>query len=434
MKNVLEVKKTDSGVLMGNVNAGIHCTAMAAVSFGLTSESVEELSQSIANPLLTIGLGIGTLVLLALALDTTNIVRRLKAQEERFRLYMDNSPVVAYLKDADGQYVYANTLLENLFGVKADHRTDLDYFPAELANELKKKDLQVLATGETLIIEESLPTLASIAQEWLSCRFRVTDSQGAHFIGGVLLDITERKRSEAQLKECADKLTRSNEELERFNLSASHDLRAPLRTISTRMQFLIRDLEKGSQDVQHQTEGITLAISRMDRLLNNLLAYSQAGMQMKSLEPTVSSTVVQAVLDSLQSLIQEKQAVVQVQKELPTVLADPTQLVQVFQNLISNGINFCQNKPKITISATCQAQECTFCVADNGIGISPGSEQRIFETFERLHRQSEYEGSGIGLSIVKRVIQQHGGRIWVKSELGQGSRFFFTLKEAIDAG
>lgn len=433
MKNVLGVKKTGSAVLMGNPVAGMHYTAMAAVGFGSTYESVVELSQSIANPLLTVGLGIGTLVILALALCTTNADRRLKAQEERFRLYMDNSPVVAFLKDAEGQYVYANTLIQNLFGIKADGRTDLDYFPAELANELKKKDLQVLATGETLIVEESLPTPDGIAQEWLSYRFKLTDSQGTHFIGGVLLDITERKRSEAQLKECADKLARSNEELDRFNFTASHDLRAPLRTISTRMQFLIRDLENGSRDVQHQTERITLAISRMDKLLCNLLAYSRAGIQMKRLDPTVSSTVVQAVLDSLESLIQEKQAAVQVQ-ELPTVLADPTQLAQVFQNLISNGINFCQNKPKITISATCQAQECTFCVADNGIGILPGSEQRIFETFERLHGQSEYEGSGIGLSIAKRVIQQHGGRIWVKSELGQGSRFFFTLKEAIDAG
>lgn len=366
--------------------------------------------------------------------EKEQIAMALQESEERFRLYMDNSPVAAFLKDVDGKYIYANVLVQDLFGIGRDSKTDFDYFSDAIAQELRKNDLRVLKTGEPLVIEELVPTADGTTRDWLSYKFRFTDSKGANFLAGVALDINERKRSEAQLKDYVDKLAQSNEELERFAYVASHDLKAPLRTISTRLKFLTGALGTPNGEIQHQIKRISLAVTRLEQLLNDLLAYSRAGTQTQKLVPTDTQRVIASVLDSLESLVQERQVIIQVQPDLPTVLADAMQLGQLFQNLISNGIKFCTHQPQLTISGTCRAQECTFCVADNGIGIPEKSKRQIFEVFQRLHGQSEYEGSGIGLSIVKKVIQRHGGRIWVESELGHGSQFFFTLKEAKNAG
>lgn len=246
------------------------------------------------------------------------------------------------------------------------------------------------------------------------------------------MDITDRECTE-QLEDYVDRLAQSNKELKRFTYVVSHDLKAPLRTISTRLKFLTKSLGTPTKDAQYQIERISLAITRLEQLLNSLLAHSHVSAQVKELVPTDPQAVIGTVLESLDDLTQEKQAVAQVQLEMPIVLASEIQLGQVFQNLISNGIKFCTCQPQITISVTCEMQKCTFCVADNGIGIPDKFKRQIFEIFQRLHHQSEYEGSGIGLSIVKRVIQQQEGHIWVQSELGQSSKFFFTLKEANNA-
>lgn len=357
----------------------------------------------------------------------------LQESEERFRLFMDNSPTVTFVKDTDGKYVYTNTLFKRLFGVYKDGKTDFDYFSDAIAQNLRRNDLQVLETGKPLVTEESAPTENGTMKDWLSFKFKLTNSQGVNFLAGAALDITERKRSEAQLKDYAEKLADSNEELSRFAYVASHDLNAPLRTIRNRVKFLVKSLGTPSEEVQHQIERITLALTRMEQLLSNLLDYSRAGTQARGLVPVDTQMVIATVLENLESLIQETQAIIEVQPGLPVILADSIQLGQVFQNLISNGIKFCQSQPKITISASWKVQQCTFCVADNGIGIPARYQRQIFEVFQRLHGQSEYEGSGIGLAIVSKVIQRHGGRIWVESESDKGSQFFFTLKEAKDA-
>lgn len=243
-------------------------------------------------------------------------------------------------------------------------------------------------------------------------------------------DVTQLKAAEAKLRTYAAKLEKANQELKQFNYIAAHDLRTPLRTITTRMDLLNKQLGPLSANAQHQLSRISLAALRMDRLLTDLVFYSQVGNRVNSLTLTNTQVILEQVLKQLKQLIQQSGATIEVESPLPTVLADPFHLTYVWQHLISNSLKFYRMTPQITISATCSSEECTFCVADNGIGIPRESQQQIFGVFKRLNSQERYEGTGIGLAIVKRILDWHGGQIWLKSEVGRGSKFFFTLRRA----
>jgi light-regulated signal transduction histidine kinase (bacteriophytochrome) len=165
----------------------------------------------------------------------------------------------------------------------------------------------------------------------------------------------------------------------------------------------------------------------MQVLINDLLEFSRVTTRAEEPEPTDSELVLNQVLSNLELYIKENKATVSYDS-LPEIMADSTQLAQVFQNLVANGIKFhSEEAPKIHISAERKASEWVFSVKDNGIGIDPQYSERIFEVFKRLHNKEEYPGTGIGLAICKKIVERHGGRIWVESELGKGSTFYFTL-------
>ncbi|MFA6056481.1 MAG: ATP-binding protein [Thermodesulfovibrionales bacterium] len=165
----------------------------------------------------------------------------------------------------------------------------------------------------------------------------------------------------------------------------------------------------------------------MEILIKDLLAYSQIGTKGKAFKPTDCSSVIYDVLANLQAAIEENKAEVTYDR-LPTVMADATQLGSLFQNLISNAIKFRGNKkPRVHISSDLKENEWVFSVQDNGIGIDPKDVERIFVIFQRLHGREEYSGTGIGLAVCKRIVERHGGRIWVESQPGRGSTFYFTL-------
>ncbi|MBI3329283.1 MAG: hypothetical protein HYZ81_21595 [Nitrospinae bacterium] len=177
--------------------------------------------------------------------------------------------------------------------------------------------------------------------------------------------------------------------------------------------------------IQHAVEGPR----RMQALIDDLLAYSRVGTRGKPFEPTDCRALVQGVLGDLEVAIRESGAVVTV-GSLPTVMADPTQLAQVFQNLLSNALKFRGEQPSvIQISAERTPGTGVFSVRDNGIGIAPEYQERIFGIFQRLHTRREYPGTGIGLAICQKIVERHGGRIWVESAVGQGSIFYFTIPE-----
>lgn len=249
-------------------------------------------------------------------------------------------------------------------------------------------------------------------------------------MAGTIQDITRRKKDEEKLEEQAVELLRSNEELERFAYIASHDLQEPLRTISSFTQLIARRYKgKLDSDADEFISFIVDGASRMQGLINDLLTYSRVGTRSKDLAATDCEVVLSNVLASLREALDESGAVV-THDPLPTIAADPTQMEQLFQNLISNAIKFRGDEPpRIQISAERGKHEWLFSVQDNGIGIAPDYFDRIFIIFQRLHGKKEYPGSGIGLAICKKIAERHGGRIWLSSEKGKGTTFYFTIHD-----
>ncbi len=246
-------------------------------------------------------------------------------------------------------------------------------------------------------------------------------------------ELAERKRAEGELQKVMKELERSNTEFEQFAYVASHDLREPLRMVSSFMELL--EKRAGNHLDADSKEYIHYAIDgakRMQNLIDALLIYSRVGTQGRSFAPTDCDEVLSQTLENLQLKVNESGAEI-VADPLPVVMADDVQLLQLFQNLISNAIKF-QNdsQPKIRVGVKEERHLYEFSIMDNGIGIDPQNADRIFEMSQRLHPQDEYPGAGIGLATCKKIVERHGGRIWVDSELGKGSTFFFTLPRPPD--
>ena len=234
-------------------------------------------------------------------------------------------------------------------------------------------------------------------------------------------EITERKRAEVEL-------ARSNAELEQFAYVASHDLQEPLRAIVGFTSLLTRRYQAQlGGDAERYMEHIVNAASRMQQLIQDLLQYSRVGRDVQDFKPTECECIVTEEISNLQAAIEESSAVV-THDPLPTLGADTSLLSQLFRNLIGNAIKFHgEEPPRVHISGDQREAELVLSVRDNGIGIEPEYAQRIFNIFQRLHTREEYPGSGIGLSVCKKAVERMGGRIWVESQPGEGSTFYFTV-------
>ena len=243
-------------------------------------------------------------------------------------------------------------------------------------------------------------------------------------------DITERIAMENELRQTLEKLKQSNAELEQFAYVASHDLQEPLRMVASYVQLLERRY-KGKLD-SDADEFIGYAVdgaNRMRALIDDLLTYSRVGRLGKPFEPTNLEKTMDLVLQNLSPSIADSGAIVTYDK-LPVIVADGGQLVQVFQNLIGNAIKFHgKEPPRIHVSAKDKGTEYQFSVSDNGIGIDPQYFDHLFRIFQRLHTREEYPGSGIGLAICKKIVERHGGHIWIESQVGKGSTVYFTLNK-----
>jgi PAS domain S-box-containing protein len=252
---------------------------------------------------------------------------------------------------------------------------------------------------------------------------------GSRIYTAVLRDVTERVRAEEALAEQADELARSNADLEQFAYVASHDLQEPLRMVASYTQLLARRYRDRLDADAHEFIGYAVdGVTRMQSLISDLLAYSRVGSREGEHVPVDLEEVLRRVLESgVATAVLESGATV-THDPLPTVTGDPVQLGQVLQNLIANAIKFRgEEPPRVHVSAERAGREWVVSVRDNGIGISPDHAQRIFIIFQRLHSRADYAGTGIGLAICKKIVERHGGRIWVEPAPDGGSIFRFTL-------
>jgi PAS domain S-box-containing protein len=267
------------------------------------------------------------------------------------------------------------------------------------------------------------------------------------FIHGVAFDITELKTAEAQLKKAHDELevrvqertvelatankelASSNAELEQFAYVASHDLQEPLRMITSFTQLLVSRYRGNlDTDADEFIHFIADGAKRMSSLINDLLEYSRVGTRGRPLSPTDCSTVFELACNNLRVAIEEAGATI-TRDPLPKVMGDEIQLLQLFQNLIGNAVKFRGEQPvKVHVGVEPQKGNWLFRISDNGIGIEPQHAERIFIIFQRLHNRLQYPGTGIGLAICKKIVERHGGRIWVESEPGAGATFCFFLQ------
>jgi light-regulated signal transduction histidine kinase (bacteriophytochrome) len=247
-------------------------------------------------------------------------------------------------------------------------------------------------------------------------------------------DVTERKEAETALRVAHEELKRSNAELEQFAYVASHDLQEPLRMVSSYTQLLVRRYgDRLDGDAREFTAYIVDGAARMKQLIEDLLAYSRVGTKGKEFKPVPVESALRRAIVNLRAAIEESGAAV-TYDAMPVVQGDDTQITQLFQNLIGNALKFrSASVPRIHVSSSQKEKEWEIVVSDNGIGIEAAYFERIFMVFQRLHNKGEYPGTGIGLAICKKVVERHGGRIWVESAPGTGSAFHFTLPKGGEA-
>ena len=338
--------------------------------------------------------------------------------------------------ELDGRVASWNKGAERIKGYRAEEIVGQHfsrfYRPVDIANGKPDRELQV-ATSEGRFEDEDWRIRKDGSPFWANVVVSALRDASGKVSGFVKItrDLTARKQAEDKIKRYAEELKRSNQELEQFAYVASHDLQEPLRTVSSFSQLLARRYHgKLDADADEFITFVVEGATRMQTLINDLLAFSRIGTRGSGFAPVACEEILQIAKDNLGVTIAESGAMI-THDLLPALVADQTQLTQLFQNLFSNAIKFRRREeaPRIHVSAVRQDGAWHFSVRDNGIGIAAQYFDRIFIIFQRLHGREEYSGTGIGLAICKKIVERHGGRMWVESEPGTGSTFHFTIPD-----
>jgi PAS domain S-box-containing protein len=358
----------------------------------------------------------------------------LQQSETRFRTLAMHAPVGIFHTDERGEGLFVNERWSEITGLapeeamgpgwaEALHPEDREWVSARWA--------EAAAAGREFYEEFRFQRPDGEARWVVATAVGVRDETGA-IVGylGTVTDITVRKQLEGQIEERNADLQRSNAELEQFASVASHDLQEPLRIVSGYVQLLARRYQERLDEEADEFIGYVVnGVQRMQNLIEDLLRYARVGTRGREPEPTDAEDVLAEALGNLRASIVEAGATV-THDPLPTVRADGSQLAQLFQNLIGNAIKFRGDRdPAVHVGAERQNGGWEFSVQDNGIGIEPEYREQIFQIFQRLHGRDEYPGTGIGLAICKKIVERHGGRIWVDSKVGNGTQFRFTIPE-----
>ena len=377
--------------------------------------------------------------------ERLRVEEALRASEARFRSVAQSANEAIIMADGRGVIIDWNRAAQDLFGYTEDEVVGrpLSMIIPERHREAHRLGLERLAAGGGSRGAGGALELHGLRKDGgevpIDLSLSTWTMGGEPYYGAIIHDVTHRRNAEERMRshtvqleelvrERTAELRRSNEELQQFASVASHDLQEPLRMIGNFVQLLARRYEgRLGKDADEFIGFAVQGVKRMQVLIHDLLNYSRLGRQPAPAEAADCGSICDHALVVLGPAIQESGAVV-TRGDLPTVPADCTLLLQVFQNLIGNAIKFRgARRPEIRVQAERQGGEWVFSVRDNGIGIDPSQAQRIFVIFQRLHARDEYPGTGVGLAVCKKVVERHGGRIWVESEPGRGSTFRFTI-------
>lgn len=370
----------------------------------------------------------------ALEAEVERRIAELGAAEERFQRVVESAPNAIVKVDASRNIMLVNQQTERLFGYSREEllgrpietlvpRRARDEHPENVARFLAAPAVREMGANRDLfaVRKDGVEVPVEIGLT------PVETPNGQHVLASII-DITERKAAEAERERLITDLRRSNDELAQFAYVASHDLQEPLRTVVSFTELLDKRYsdeldEKGQKYLGYIVDGGT----RMSELITDLLAFSRVGTHGKPMAPVDIDKVVDNALKNLESAVASSGAEVS-RDELPTLIGDETQLTQLFQNLLSNAIKFRQADvaPRIRIEVEDEGGETVFVVRDNGIGIDPEYHEVVMRPFQRLHSRQEYDGSGIGLAIAKKIVERHGGRIWLEPT-DEGTTFRFAL-------
>jgi PAS domain S-box-containing protein len=367
--------------------------------------------------------------------------RAIRESHERLNLALRASGVGTWNFDIEAGRIVLDEFTSALVGSTAIEETrEFDHFLAMIHGEDRRRVEQEIrrAAGSGENYESSFRVVsADGAVRDLSARGKVIRGEGPAVarMTGVIWDTTERKLAEERLNRLLAELERSNKELELFAYVASHDLQEPLRMVSSYTQLLERRYSDKLDDDAREFIGYAVdGANRMQRLINDLLEFSRVSTRGKPMAQTSMGDVMENVRGNLRFAIEDAGARI-TSDPLPVVPADAGQLGQVLQNLIGNGIKFRNGgRPEVHVGVTEREDHWQFSVRDNGIGVEPQYFDRIFVIFQRLHTKGEYPGTGIGLALCKRIVERHGGRIWLESKPNEGSTFFFTIPKLAQTG
>jgi PAS domain S-box-containing protein len=394
--------------------------------FGVRKDGTQIPVEIGLNPIQT---KVGLMILSAI----TDITER-KLSDERFRLVVEACPSGMIMTDADGKIVLINAEAERLFGYARQElfgRSIDILVPAMTRPEhgkLRKNFVEAPEARRMGIGRDLYGARKNGTQIPIEIGLNPIQTSDGLMILSAITDISERKRAAQELAKRSEQLERSNADLEQFAHVASHDLQEPLRMVSSYTSLIAehykgRTDEKAEKYIRYTLDGA----KRMQHLIQDLLSYSRVDSQAELPVLIKSEIAVKTALENLNTTIEKSRAEIECD-ELPAVYADATQLAQIFQNLIGNALKFSgEGSPHIRVGAKRDGDKWVFHVKDNGIGIEKKYAERVFLMFQRLNERGQYEGSGIGLAIVKKIVERHGGVVWFDSELKIGTTFYFTI-------
>ncbi|MBI4516015.1 MAG: PAS domain S-box protein [Deltaproteobacteria bacterium] len=386
----------------------------------------------------------------------------LRESREQLQSILDHAPAVIFIKDCDGRYLLVNREFEACVGITRDDavgKTDSNIFPPEVAEALRANDRTVLERCAALSLEETVPRDGE-PRVYLSNKFPLFDAKPYPIaVCGIATDITERKQAEAEIQrlnaeleqrvhERTAQLTASNQELEAFSYSVSHDLRAPLRAIDGFSKMLLEDYHDTlDQQANHYLTRIRAGTERMGELIEDMLTLSRAGSAPMHAQAVDLSALAERLASQLCQSQPERRVEFVIQPGM-VAQGDPRLLEIVLDNLLNNAWKYsskhdtaCIEFAAVAIAdsqlpiaerslpppASSPHREAVFFVRDDGAGFNPAYSERLFTPFQRLHTETEFDGTGVGLATVQRIIRRHGGRIWAEGNIEQGATFYFTL-------